>query len=129
MKKKWTQDKFNAVLARNNQLKDSILLQPMYKTNMGIFSDYRFWLPEENLRSRTQGLDFYFERLPYESLTLDKSIFMLHNKPFYFAKTFLVDKKDQEYCLKQENHLEDERSRTLKIIALALGIHDFVIVN
>ncbi len=41
----------------------------------------------------------------------------------------LVDKQDPEYFNKHENHLEDERERTLKIIALVLGIDDYVILN
>jgi len=129
LSKKWTKEKIESVLSKNNQLKDSILREPLYKSNMGVFSDYRYWLPTNQWRSRTEGLNFYFERLPYESMIIDKSIFILHNKPFYFAEPMLVDKNDPEYFYYHENNLEDERRRTLKIIALVLGIHDYVIVN
>lgn len=127
--KKWSKEKVEMTLAKNNQLKDSILREPLFKTSMDIFSDYRYWLPEDHLRSRTKGLDFYFERLPYESIIIDNAIFILHNKPSYFSKPMLVDKSDPEYFYKEENHLEDERRRTLKTIALVLGIHDYVILN
>lgn len=129
IEKKWSQKKWSEVLARNNQLKDSILKQPLYKTNMAIFSDYRYWLPEDYLKQRTSGLDFYFERLPYESSIINKSIFIEHNKKNYFSEPMLVDKQDPEFFNKNENHLEDERKRTLKIIALVLGIDDYVFVN
>ena len=125
----WSKEKTTSVLSKNNQLKDSILRKPLYKSNLDIFSDYRFWLPGEHWKRRTQGLNFYFERMPYESLIMDKSIFILHNKPFFFAEPMLVDKTDSEYFHKEQNRLEDERKRTLKIIALALGIHDYKIVN
>lgn len=126
---KWSKEKIETVISKNNQLKDSILREPLYKSNMGIFSDYRYWLPTDQWRKRTKGLNFYFERLPYKSILIDKSIFILHNKPFYFAIPMLVDKNDPEYFFKHENQLEDERRRSLKIIALALGIHDYIIVN
>lgn len=129
IEKKWSDEKIKIVLSNNNQLRDSILKEPLYKSNMSIFSDYRFWLPEDYLSMRTQGLDFYFERLPYESLIIDESIFILHNKPFFFSRPMLVDKNDPEFFEKEENELEDERRRTLKIIALTLGIHDYNIVN
>lgn len=125
----WSSPKTASVLSKNNQLKDSILKEPLYKSNMDIFSDYRFWLPSEYWKRRTQGLNFYFERMPYESLIIDQAIFILHNKPFFFAQPLLVDKMDSEYFFKEQNYLEDERRRTLKIIALTLGIHDYKIVN
>ena len=127
--KKWSNEKLDSILLKNNQLKDSILKEPLYKSNMKFFSDYRFWIPDDNWRRRTQNLNFYFERLPYESLILEESIFILHNKPFFFAEPMLVDKNDPEYFYKGENRLESERRRTLKIIALCLGIHNYVIVN
>ncbi len=127
--KKWSKEKTTSVLSKNNQIKDSIIREPIYKSNMDIFSDYRFWLPAEYWKRRTQGLNIYFERLPYESLILENSIFILHNKPFFFSEPMLVDKRDDNYFYKEVNQLENERRRTLKIIALALGIHDYNIVN
>lgn len=126
---KWTQNKIETIQNKNNQLRDSILTKPLYKSNEGIFSDYRYWLPDRRWKERTIGLDFYFERLPYNSLILDRSIFIYHNKPFYFSRPMLVDKNDPEYFFKSENELENERQRVLKVIALALGIHDYKVVN
>lgn len=127
--KKWSEQKFNSTLSNNEQLKDSILKEPLYKSNMDIFSDYRFWIPVRHWKQRTKGLDFYFERLPYKSLILENSILIIHNKPFFFAEPMLIDKHDPTYFYKEENLLEGERRRVLKIIALVLGIHDYVIVN
>lgn len=129
IEKKWSEKKWIEVLSRNNQLKDSILKEPLYKTNMGIFSDYRCFLPEDYLKQRTSGLDFYFERLPYESSIINKSIFIDPNITNYFSRPMLVDRNDPNYYEKNENKLLDERNRTLKIIALTLGIHDYKILN
>lgn len=126
---KWSDKKIGHVLSKNNQLKDSILSKPLYKTSMNIFSDYRYWVPEERFRERTKGLNFYFERLPYESMIIDESIFIEHNQPFYFGLPMFVDRNDPEYYDNPKNELEDERARTLKIIAMVLGIHDYKIIE
>lgn len=60
---------------------------------------------------------------------MNNSIFIEHNKPSFFSEPMLVDKGDPEFFEKFENQLEDERRRTLKIITLALGIHNYHIVN
>lgn len=127
---KWSQHKYDSILKNNNLLKDMILEKPLYKTSMDIFSDYRFCIPRgDYLMERTAEVDFYFERLPYSSLTLNASIFIEHNKSGFFSKPMLVDKSDEAYFDNSENMLEDERRRILKIVALVLGIHDYYIVN
>lgn len=126
---KWTTKKIASVQANNDLLKEEILKEPLYKTSKKIFSDYRYWIPEKYLQKRTEAFDFYFERLPYKSITIDKSIFIIHNTPSFFSEPLLVDKSDPEYFWNRNNELKSEKERTLKIIALALGIHDFEIIN
>lgn len=127
--KKWKQSEIDRVQARNDELRDSILRTPLLFSNESIFSDYRYWLPKDQWRRRITQLDFYFEPLPYSSSILDKSIFIEHNKPFFFSEPMLVDKNDTNYFDKHQNFLEDERKRTLKIIALVLGIQDYQIIE
>ncbi|MFK7783891.1 MAG: hypothetical protein AB8B56_02185 [Crocinitomicaceae bacterium] len=129
IKSKWTESKYEKILKRNDLLKQAILKEPMFKTSKDIFSDYRFWLPKDYWKRRTQEFDFYFERLPYSSLIMDNSVFIEHNIPNFFGRPLLVAKGDQEFYKKMDNNLESEQNRTLKIIALALGIHDYQIVN
>jgi hypothetical protein len=128
--RKWSQQKLDSILLNNELLKDKILEEPVYKTSMDMFSDYRFCVPNggNNWKKRTQEFDFYFERLPYSSLTIDASIFVEHNKLGFFSIPILVDRRDETFFDKPENKLEDERQRVLKIIALALGIYDYSIV-
>ncbi len=127
--KKWKESNIEKVQARNDEIRDSILRTPLFMSNERIFSDYRYWLPREFWKRRITTLDFYFERLPYESTILDQSIFIEHNKPGFFSEPMLVDKNDKNYFDRRENHLEAERQRTLKIIALVLGIHDYRIIQ
>ncbi len=125
----WDKEKQDSVQRNNKLLEQEILKDPIYKTSMAIFSDYRFWLPDDNLKERTSKYPFYFERLPYESGTLDYSIFIIQDKSDFFTEACYVDKNDPEYYLNTRNFLEYERVKTLKAIALALGITDFRIIN
>ncbi|MCJ8288933.1 MAG: hypothetical protein HRT58_05915 [Crocinitomicaceae bacterium] len=129
IEKKWKEEKYDAVLKKNNVLKDAILKEPLYKSNEDIFSDYRFWLPRTYWKKRTHQFNYFFERLPYTSLTINKSILIEHNKPSFFCEPMLINRNDPEFFYKKENHVETERRRTLKVIALTLGIHDYQIVN
>lgn len=126
---KWTAEKYQSVYEKNELLKAEILKEPLFKSNDGIFSDYRFWLPSDFWKKRTKKYTFYFKRLPYISKTLDYSIFIVPDKPYYFTKPMYVDKTDAEYYENPKNKLEAERKRALKIIALTLGIHDYRFVN
>ena len=129
IEKKWSDKKVQEIAARNDTLKTEILKEPLYKTSMDIFSDYRFWLPDEYLKQRTKKYSFYFERLPYSSEGYDYSIFIIQDKPYYFCSPLYVDKNDRYFYDNISNELENERRRTLKIIALALGILDFKVIN
>ncbi|XOV65905.1 MAG: hypothetical protein ACFHU9_09740 [Fluviicola sp.] len=120
--------KIERILAQNEELKVSIIREPLYKSNMNIFADYRYWLPGESWMRRTKSLNFYFERLPYESEIMDASILIDPSLSSFFGLYMLVDKEDAYFYKKRENLLMDERNRTLKIIALALGIHDYTIL-
>ncbi|MCR9170888.1 MAG: hypothetical protein NXI10_00230 [bacterium] len=128
IEKPWSEKKIEQILAQNEELKDSILREPLYKSNMSIFADYRYWLPGEYWNRRTKSLNFYFERLPYKSEIMDASILIDPSLSSFFARYMLVDKEDAYFYKKQENLLMEERNRTLKIIALALGIHDYKIL-
>ncbi|ASS50626.1 MAG: hypothetical protein A3D31_13770 [Candidatus Fluviicola riflensis] len=128
--RKWGVQKVNDTQANNELLKAEILSTPLYKTGMGIFSDYRFWLPESYLRQRTEErYDFYFEQLPYTSCWYDYSIFFEQDKPFFFSEVMFVNPSEEKYYDNHANFIEDERCRTLKIIALTLGINDFTLIN
>lgn len=122
--KKWKEEKYLKIQSQNELLKEEILKTPLYKTDMDIFSDFRFFLPWDDLRDRTTKFDFYFERLPYTSEFLDCSIFIIPNKPFG-AIPIYVDKRDPYYYRNESNRIESELSRTLKMVALALGIRDY----
>lgn len=126
--KKWKEERYFKVQSQNELLKEEILKTPLYKTDMDIFSDYRFFLPREYLRDRTTKFDFYFERLPYTSEFLDCSIFIIQNKPFGTIPMY-VDKGDSYYYNNESNRIESERSRTLKMVALALGIRDYNVLD
>ena len=128
--RKWTEKKVSDAAANNELLKTEILSTPLYKTSMDIFSDYRFWLPESYLRQRTEkGYDFYFERLPYSSCWYDYSIFIEQDKPWFYCEPAYVDPSEENYPGNPRIFIEDERCRTLKIIALTLGINDFTLIN
>lgn len=128
--RKWSTKKVNDTQTNNDSLKAEILSTPIYKTGMGVFSDYRFWLPESYLRQRTEKrYDFYFERLPYTSCWYDYSIFFEQDKPYFFCEVVYVDPNEEHYFGNSKIFIEDERCRTLKIIALTLGINDFTLVN
>ena len=130
LERKWGTKKVNDAQTNNELLKTQILSTPLYKTGMGIFSDYRFWLPESYLRQRTEKhYDFYFERLPYTSCWYDYSIFFEQDKPFFFSAVMFVNPSEEKYFDNKANFIEDERCRTLKIIALTLGINDFTLIN
>jgi len=126
---KWDEKKYRELMAQNELLKTEILKEPLYKTSKDIFSDYRFYLPEDYLKQRTEKYPFYFERLPYSSKLYDYSIFLIPDKPNFFCSPLYVDKSDPRFYDAISNFLEEERQRTLKIIALSLGILDFKIVN
>lgn len=130
IEQKWSDQEYDLVLRKNNELKEAILKEQIFKSNLNIFSDYRFWLPSGEWKTRTEEFNYYFERLPYSSLTIiNKSIFIEHNKPSFFCEPMLVDKNDDTFFDKNQNNLENERRRTLKIIALTLGVHDYRVVN
>lgn len=129
IERKWEEKKYDSIYSNNELLKTEILKEPLYKSNENIFSDYRFWLPSSHWKNRTKELNLFFQRLPYSSLTLDYSIFIIPDKPYYFCNPFYVDKTDSEYYDNKANELDAERRKTLKIIALVLGVHDYQIVN
>lgn len=127
---KWTNEDVSRVQMKNDILKDKILEQPVFKTSERLFSDYRFWLPlKRNWGSRTKMYDYYFERLPYESVTSMYSILINSGKPFYFARPLYVDDNDSLFFQNNDNDLENEYNRTLRIVAISLGIQDFEIIN
>lgn len=128
IEKTWSKWKVAKIQEMNDELRDSILREPLYKSNMAIFSDYRFWLPSDRWKNRTQSLNFYFQQLPYSSGKMDASIFLKHNQNSFFSGYMLVDKNDPKYYENERNLLQDTRYRTLKIIALALGLEDFKII-
>lgn len=126
---KWEQKKYDSIQHNNDLVKEEIYKEPVYKTSLEEFSDYRFWLPDEYFKSRTTDLGFYFQRLPYSSETIPYSVFIIQDKPFFFAKPVYVDRTDPKYFDNRANFIEAERVRTLKIIALALGVYDFKVIN
>jgi hypothetical protein len=127
--RKWSKKKYNSTQEKNEILRKEILKEPVYKTDLRIFSDYRFWLPREYWKERTTEYSFFFERLPYSSETLNCSIFIKPDKPYWASRPLYVDKSDPRYYDDEANGLEPERQRTLKLIAMALGIRDFVIIT
>lgn len=122
---KWSNEQVDSILANNTLLKEAILEEPLYKTDLNIFADYRYELPSDFLQKRTTKYDFYFERLPYESRKLDSSIFIIENDVFFFCHPVLVDKDDRTFFKKDENFLEAERQRVLKAVAKLLKINDY----
>ena len=124
----WSKEKIKSIQAKNDALKKAILKSPLYHSNEEIFSDYRFWLPKDNWRKRTKDFDYYFEQLPYKSLLYDYSIFIDSNRPFYFAGVMFPNPEQSDFYNREENFIEKDKNRTLRIIALALGIHDFTIL-
>lgn len=122
---KWSNEHVDSILANNTLLKEAILAEPLYKTDLTIFSDYRYELPSDYLQKRTTQYDFYFERLPYKSSSIDSSIFIVENDVFFFCHPVLVDKDDRTFFEKDENFLEAERQRVLKVVAKVLKIKDY----
>jgi hypothetical protein len=129
--KSWDEEDVKEVQQKNDQMKEAILSEPIYKTSMHIFDDYRFWVPEIEWqwKERTKQYDFAFERLPYASCWYDYAIFIEQDKPFFFSEVLYADAADPRYYNNSENFIEDERTATLKIIALVLGIPDFKPIN
>lgn len=122
---KWSNEHVDSILANNTLLKEAILAEPLYNTDLIIFSDYRYQLPSDYLQKRTTKYDFYFERLPYESRKLDNSLFIIENDTFFFCEPLLVDKNDKQFFEREENFLESERIRVLKVVAKVLKIVDY----
>lgn len=126
---KWSDEKIIELQKNNCLLEGEILKIPLLKSNTNIFSDYRFWLPEDYFKLRTAAYDFYFERLPYASTLFDYSVFIIPDKPFFFCDVLYVNKSNDLYFNVEANFIEEERLKTLKIIVLSLGINDYKIVN
>lgn len=130
LESKWSDNKIKEIQTKNNLLKKEILKESLYKSSINMFSDYRFNLPDDQWKTRTTAFDFYFQRLPYTSAFYDYSIFITPEKPYYSSvKPMYVDNSDEHYYENKENFIEAERCQALRIIALTLGIPDFVIVN
>jgi len=127
---KWSKNKVDNVMNRNNKLSAEMINGGLTNTNESIFYDYRYWVPKNYWQRKSELYDYWFQRLPYESLiTKDYSIFINPNVKCFFCEPLYVDDLDSMYFVKDNNYLEAERQRTLRIIALSLGIQDFEIVG
>ena len=127
---KWSKDELKIVQNRNNNLRDEMISNGLTHTNESIFYDYRYWVPKNYWQRKSKLYDYWFERLPYESdLVNEYSIFINPNVKCFFCEPLYVDDSDTLFFNRDENYLEAERQRSLRIIALSLGIQDFEIVD
>jgi hypothetical protein len=124
----WSKAKFKEIYLKNDSLKNEILKESLSKSNESIFADYRYWLPEERWKKRTQMFDFYFQKLPYSSKFINCSIFIDPSKPEHFCAPLLTD-NTSNYWNVRANYLEDERRRALIVISEALGIKNYKIIH
>jgi|GEM_PF-5982283 len=125
----WSPEKIEKIQQKNNLLKEAILAEPIYKTSLDIFADYRYWLPEERWRDRTQPYDFYFQRLPYTSAWYPYAVFITPDKPYFFCDVLYADPSNPQYYKDAQNFIEQERCKTLQVVAFCLGISDFRLLN
>lgn len=123
--KKWTTKDSLEVATRNNVLANEIMGNSIYSTMPHMFSDYRFWVPENHVLQHAVVNNYSFKQLPYSSDKYHYSIFFTIDNPSYFCAPMFVDKLDPHYFKKDENHLEKERDRLLLILGYTLGLNDF----
>jgi hypothetical protein len=123
IRKEWGKAKYEQVLNRNDSMKQIVTeylnINPR-KFIVSEFSDYRFWVPLKNsfnFLPNKNELDF--QRLPYHSIYFQNSIFIIQDKPYFAAFT----------SIEGDSKIGRERDKALEIIASALGISDFHLVN
>lgn len=127
---KWDISKYNKILDQNNLLRDEIIKDNLGKTNMNIFKDYRFWVPNQNwLLSRIKNFEFSFQQLPYESSWYNYSIFIYQDKPYQFCDALFCNPNDFYYFKNIKNYIDKDRDQALLTIAYSLGIKDYKIYN
>ncbi|UKN03828.1 hypothetical protein K6119_10025 [Paracrocinitomix mangrovi] len=121
-KPKWSSSKISYHQLCMDTLKESILKEPVYKTDLRIFNDYRYHVPTNYWKTRTAHLPYEFIRLPYESFRYEYSIFItppnnsLH-PDFYYVKKDSAGKLNLEY-------LSGKVISTENIILYVLGINE-----
>ena len=116
IQKEWSKERYNSILDKNDSIKAIILKNPLGKSNLGVFSDYRFWLPNHTHFGK---ITEEFERLPYVSNYYENSIFLVPDKPYYFNRISKVGVID----------IEEQRDYALKTIAKSLGFINFNLSN
>lgn len=125
--KKWSEAKYKEVFQHNESIKEDIIKEPLGKSNMDIFADYRFWVPKDRyLLDRSDKGDFI--RLPYESFWYNYSIFIIPDKPSYFTRIMFLNEEGLEFKGDRVD-LNQERIILLNSLAYCLGINDYNIVN
>lgn len=128
LEKTWSHKKIKHIKAHNDSIKNDIIQKPLGKSNKDIFSDYRFWLPNNQLLLK-QSNKGNFIRLPYSSYWYDYSIFITPDKPSFFCSIMYIDKNDDYFFSNPKNNLEKERSVLLHSLANCMGINDFKIIR
>lgn len=130
LEQKWSKKKYKSIQNKNNTLKNEITKKSLGKSNMTIFEDYRFWVPNQPwLLNRIKDYDFSFQQLPYTSDWFEYSIFIYQDKPTQFCNIMYCDPLDNLYYKNKRNKLEHERLTALTSIAYALGIKNYKVLN
>jgi len=126
---KWESQKYDSIYSLNETLKKQSLNNLKPKSSTDIFLDYRSFVPTKEYFRNPDLLGNSFQKLPYNSLILPNSLFLNSDFYCYGCEAVWIDKSDNRFFLRKENYLKKERNRTLQIIALVLGIHDFKIID
>lgn len=128
--KAWSDSRRTQVQEKNDELKEAIMEEGLQRTNEHIFSDYRYWLPIKRWQwdERVSHLNYWFERMPYQSTTLEQDILIIPDAHNFFCEPMYVDRNDEFYYENKLNKIEPERRRALHIIALVLGVPDYKVV-
>lgn len=124
---KWDSTKINEVQAKNDALLEAILSQPVYKTDMRQFEDYRRYVPKNYWKDRTAHLGYSeFQRLPYSSAFYDYSIFIDFGEHCYSCRADYIISKNPETKKIELRYLDKTSFQTQVILAYVLGIPDFI---
>lgn len=126
---KWKNQKYDSICSLNETLKKQSLNNLRPKSSTDIFLDYRSFVPTKEYFRNPDLLENSFQKLPYNSLTLLNSLFIYSDFYCFGCEAVWINKSDNRFFLRKENYLKKERNRTLQIIALVLGIHDFKIID
>ena len=122
----WSDQKYQKIKGMNDTLIAALKKKGYTPERLSSFSDFRANIPDTiKWKKFLNEYDFYFQRLPYKSTLINKSILLNGELPNDWSYPFYVDQSDSLYYLNNENNMFAEYGRVLFSIAYALGVDDY----